>query len=168
MVKHSTSDQRGLSLIEIIVVLAIIAVIGGGSLISLSLITGQNIKSCYKELEGYMEETRIRAMSRDGSPSMEISIGADGAVYVTQTDTAVTTKIGKKGLTVKYITPSDTYTVDETNHLVIGFEHSTGAFKKVDIPSSTDKEYCNAIVLSDGQREYTMKLVPRTGKYYRE
>ena len=167
MIDRTTKDHGGFSLIEVIVVMAILAIVGTASLISLSIVSGQNIKSCYRELEGYMQETKMRAMSRENNPSMTLYIGSDGGVYVALSDTGEDIRIGKSGLTVKYVTSSGTYQISGSQKLEIGFERSTGAFKKVTIPSGA-KEYCDSIILSDGRRTFTMKLVPKTGKYYRE
>ena len=80
MIDRTTKDHGGFSLIEVIVVMAILAIVGTASLISLSIVSGQNIKSCYRELEGYMQETKMRAMSRENNPSMTLYIGSDGGV----------------------------------------------------------------------------------------
>jgi len=167
MIDKATRDRAGFTIVELIVVIAIVAIVGTASLISLSLVSGQNIKSCYKELEGYIQETKMRAMSRKNNPSMTIYKGSDGAVYVSLSDTGENIRIGKAGLTVQYSTPTGTYEISGTQKLQIGFERSTGAFNKVTNPSGTN-EYCNSIIISDGSRTYTMKLVPKTGKYYRE
>jgi prepilin-type N-terminal cleavage/methylation domain-containing protein len=169
MIDKATKDHGGFSLVELIVVIAIMAIVGTASLISLSLVSGQNIKRCYRELEGYMQETKMRAMSRENEPSLTLYIGSDGGVYVELSDTAQNIRIGKRGLTVKYTTASGAteYQVSDTQKLKLGFERSSGAFKKVTVSPGV-QDYCTSIILTDGRRTYTMKLVPKTGKYYRE
>lgn len=57
-------NQQGFSLVELIVVIAIMGVLAVGGLISLSLVSGQHVKSCYKELEAHLQQARLMAMSK--------------------------------------------------------------------------------------------------------
>ena len=157
-------DQKGFSLVELVVVIAIMGVLAVGGLLSMSLVFGQNIKSCYKELESYLQQTRMMAMSR-ADATLKIYTKVDG-VYVYPSVENREIKIGKVGISVSYHdTNGNTVDVTGATELEISFDRSSGAFKPISISSGVSN-YCDMIKLTDGDRTYQLKLAPKTGKFY--
>lgn len=155
-------NQRGFSLLELVVVIAIMGVVAVGGLLSMSLVFGQNVKSCYKELEGYLQKTRMMAMSKEDA-KLKIYTKSDG-VYVDLSTESREVKIGKAGITVSYHdTDGNTVDVTGTTELEISFDRSSGAFKPLEGSTSN---YCDEIKVTDGERTYQLNLVPKTGKFY--
>lgn len=169
MLKELREDQRGLSLIELIVVIAIMGVVTAGSLIGFSLVSGRNIKSCYSQMGSYIQETKNLCMSREDC-KLQIYMNDKGEVMVKQYRSAapatepVSVRIGKKGLTVTYKSGGATVTVSDTSILELSFDRSSGAFKP--LPGGG---YCDEIIITDeAGREIKVALVQKTGKFYLE
>ena len=59
-------DNRGLSLVELIVVMAIMAVMVGGSVLSISMLTGARARQAAKNMEAQLNDIKTGAMSRAG------------------------------------------------------------------------------------------------------
>ena len=180
-------NQKGFSLVELIVVLAIMSVLTTVGLLSFSLVTGQSVRSCASDLESFISQTRIQAMSR-ADASLAIYVKNDG-VYATLTASSNgtefeidTQKIGKSSITVKYTTddgqtytlqplsgdkPTDAEKEDLNKTLVLGFDRSSGAFKQL-LWWSGGTVNCTEIRLEGGSSPIKIILVPQTGKYYTE
>lgn len=160
-------NQRGYTLVELIVVIALMGVVVSVGLLSYSLVTGRNIKNCTAELESYLGKTKIQAMSRE-TATLRIFAASDG-IYVNLSTEARDVRIGKRGLTVTYETrqggATQTYTLntDGSNALTLSFDRSSGAFQPL-----VDGSECSRIILTDGTRTMRLVLVPETGKYYIE
>ncbi len=161
-------DQRGFSLVELIVTLAIVGIVSVGGLYSISVVTGQNIKSCAKKLESAINETRVFALSKSQA-KMELYTNADGVfvkVYADASATGTEEKIGKTGISIKYEdTAGNEVELNSGTTLTISFDRSSGAFRP--LTGSTDK-YCEAVILEEGSRKYTLRMIPQTGKFYLE
>ncbi len=156
-------NQKGFSLVELIVVIAIMGIVAVGGLISMSLVSGQNAKGCCEELESYIQQTRMTAMSR-ADATLKIYTKSDG-VYVRLSTASEEVRIGKVGISASYVdTGGNTVNLTSGTELEISFDRSSGAFK----PLGGGTNYCDKIVLKQGERIYTLKMIPRTGKFYRE
>ncbi|MBO5657166.1 MAG: prepilin-type N-terminal cleavage/methylation domain-containing protein [Agathobacter sp.] len=160
-------NQRGYTLVELIVVVALMGVLSSVGLLSYSLVTGRNIKSCAAELEGYIGKTKIQAMSR-ATATLRIFAAEDG-IYVNLSTEGQDVRIGKRGLTVTYETrkggATQTYTLNTngSNALTLSFDRSSGSFLPL-----ADGSQCSRITLPDGTRTMRIILIPETGKYYLE
>lgn len=157
-------NQKGFSLVELIIVMAIMAVIAVVGLTSFSLVTGQNVKSCASDLQSYIAQTKVQAMSR-ADETLTLKETSDG-IYVNLSVEGKDVQIGKSGIQVKY-QKSDGTTVNisdaQAQTLTLSFDRSSGAFKPLE-----DNSYCTAISIHGAGRTYQITLIPSTGKYYLE
>lgn len=64
LMKQRKIDNRGFSLVELIVVIAIMAIAVGTLTLSVSMVTGAESKKAFQKLESLIDETRTGAMSR--------------------------------------------------------------------------------------------------------
>lgn len=153
-------NQKGFTLVELIVVIAIMAVVATMGLLSFSVVTGQDVKSCAADIKSYIGQTKVHAMSR-ANATMTLSVKSDG-VYVNLSVEGHDVQVGKSGIAVSYRTDDGgTVTLNATDTLVLSFDRSSGAFLQL-----PDGKYCTAIVLNGGGRTITITLIPQTGKYY--
>lgn len=150
--------NKGFSLVELIVVIAIMAVAMTASGFLLSNISLANAKNCATEIQSAMEKSRMETTKRvEGSaPKVEISIGADDNVYL-ELGNGSQEKIGNSSVTVKY---SDGGTLknlkDKSDKkLVFSYKKATGGFDEM----PTDK-----MVITAAGREYTLTCYKTTGK----
>lgn len=163
-------DNRGVSLVEVMVVVAIMAVVGGVGVWGINAMSGKPAQQCAQKVVYSLERHRTSAMSKVDAKYRLVENG--GKIYVEEYMTndpgglpsplpapATSTEIGASGVKVQY-----TLGADPTLHdlpLELQFDRSTGAFK----PQSGGS-YCTKIVVTRGGREHTVTLVPLTGKVY--
>lgn len=155
-------DQKGFSLVELIVVIAIMAIVTTVGLTSFSLVTGQQVKSCTANIEGYIGQTRMQALSRDsGSLMLEV---LDNGVFATLSS-GENVKVGSSGITISYSSDDGSeVTLGEGDTLSLSFDRSSGAFS----PLAETGAYCTEIRVQGSGRLMRIVLIPRTGKFYVE
>lgn len=155
-------NQKGFTLVELIVVMAIMGVVATMGLLSFSLVTGQNVKSCASDLESYLAQTKMQAVSK-ASADLTISVKPDG-VYANLSVEGRDVKVGKTGIDISYSTSDGReITLTGTESLTLSFDRSSGAF--LELPDHT---YCTGIFVRGAGRTLKITLVPQTGKYYTE
>lgn len=151
--------NRGFSLIELIVVVAIMAValtVGGYALSAISL---ANAKNCATEIKSSLEKTRTLACSTDAAVTMQLyRDSATGKVVIEKE--GAKKEIGGRAVTVKYRVKGSKQFNDllpsESAPLIFGFNRSTGGFS-----SSTSVE---GIQITSGGKTYTLTCYHLTGK----
>ena len=155
--------NRGFSLIELIVVVAIMAValaVGGYSLSAISL---ANAKNCATEIKSSLEKTRTQACSTDkGTSTATLSLyrDANGKVCISKNYEGTPKEIASKAVTVKYsVKGNDAYQDLGTAPLKFGFDRSSGGFRAVEGSTIVD-----SIQVSSGGRTYTLTCYELTGK----
>lgn len=155
-------NQKGFSLVELIVVIAIMAVLGTVGVLSFATVTGRQVTSCAKELESYIGQTRIQALSRKKA-ELKIFTRSDG-VYVNLSVEGRDIKIGRSGLQVRYTTNTGaSVELSETECLVLTFDRSSGAFCAL-----AEGGYCKELIVENGHHSKKLVLIPVTGKFYIE
>lgn len=157
-------DQRGFSLVELIVVIAIMAVVSTVGVLSFGMLSGRQVISCAEELESYIAETKVQALSR-ANAELEIFVKDDG-VYVNLSVEGRDIQIGKSGLTVKYRAGGTEVTLSDTERLVISFDRASGAFKP--LSGYATETYCDEIIIENGTHTRKIVMYSRTGKFYIE
>ncbi len=56
-------NNKGMSVVELLIIIAIIAVLMSGAIVSFTVLNGSNIKQATRTCKSYMEKTRTNAMS---------------------------------------------------------------------------------------------------------
>ena len=156
--------NRGFSLIELIVVVAIMGValaVGGYALSAISL---ANAKNCATEIKSSLEKTRTQACSSDNeTTSAQMLLYRDkdsGKVCILKNFEGSAKEIGGKTVTVKYKLKGGSGYEDLKNQddpLTFGFNRSTGGF-------SDASDQVESIQISSGGRTYTLTCYKLTGK----
>lgn len=178
-------NNKGFSIIELIVVLAVVAVLTSVVSMSVGFVFGLDAKECAQELDDYLKMTKTSALSKDAQELKIYRKASDNKYYVDFIEYSLNTGaggtpvlkprtlktecIGKETVTIEYVlTDSSGYkkTIDDTHSITIGYDRSTGAFQKVKENSSVTTKYCSSIIITRGSREYILELVPETGKHF--
>lgn len=129
-------DNRGFSLVELIIVMAIMAVLGGVMFMGVGMISGKPADKCAEKLKAVIQSSRVTTMGRTGV-KLELYRAADGRIMSEQTTSEGTKEsiIGDADVTVEVdINDSDSLSPlgSAASPLVIEFDRSTGALKNAD------------------------------------
>ncbi len=155
-------NNKGLSLVEIILVVAIITVVGGVIGVGLSSAMSKPADECANKIMASLNNARLSTM---GKNTLELKLTVeDGRVYLEEIVNGASTKktqIGAKGVLVEYRLKGETnYIALADAPLTLSFERSTGGFK----PCNGGPGYCEEIKISKGNKVLTLHLAHLTGK----
>lgn len=155
-------NNKGFTLVELIVVIAIMAIIAGVSSSTISIISKQELKDFTNNLDAMLCQCKVETMSGMTDPVLEISIKDDeyrATLYemALQNDGSRVKQVvksqylGEDYLVCKY----DETTLARTDTLTVQFDRSTGEI-------TTNKGF-KTISVSNGRGTYKVQLVPETG-----
>lgn len=160
-------QNRGITLIEILVVVAILSIAVGMAGISISLLFSRDAESCAKSIDTMLETSRMRTMSREGvhsfvldTASGECEIAPDGDRE--ELPSRVTVSLTSVG----------TYDFSSNTVIEVDFDKSTGrvlALRADSVPVNIDDVSLIRMHAEnqDGKRA-TVVLVVATGKHFVE
>ena len=158
-------NNRGFTLVELIVVVTILAVVAAIVGVSVSAVSTANEKRCAAELDSIISMTKMKCLSRSGNVYVVIRQEGNELVYdyyegvdpaggqLTDQDRLA------KGVTVKYSIGGGTEKIiSETETLTLKFNRTTGGLLQ---PSQTQD-----VLISVGSRYY-VTIVALTGSHSR-
>lgn len=150
-------ENKGFSLVELIIVLAIIAVLGGIVIYSLSLLTGQHARECANGTSAALDKEKNYALTKSATVDCYIEIVMrDGDGYyaryytpgsaITQTDwiLAEEQRLGRQRVSmIVTLENTDTgsvqnVTIDTDTSIKIVYNRTSGAFKGAVFSDGTD------------------------------
>lgn len=180
--KKNNNKNGGFSLVELIVVIAIMAVLTGIASMSLASVMGISVKQCARDIQSAANQTRVSTLGKD-EVIMTITKGnkakSSEAYYctiVTKDGLGKTTeneeKIGKSNLDITYVlsdskgNKTSDITLDDTHSLTIKFNRGTGAMAPCmkSYGSSGGDYYCMQIKVKKNSTEKIISFYPETGK----
>lgn len=163
-------NNKGYSLVEVIIVIAIMAAVGGLITIGVSAAINKEAEQCAKKLTTALNNARISSMGKtevyinlyqkdDAIWIDEVSVVTAGQAPVTKS-----TKIGSEGVEVQFMLRNGSYQElgDASSPLKLSFDRSSGSFKQTTVAATT--EYCTSIKMTKGARTVTLDLAYLTGK----
>lgn len=152
------NTNKGFTLVELIVVIAIVGVIAGVVGLSSSFAAASNAKQAASDVSTMISKCRTGALSRTGDVYLTIEKNGNETVCVYYEDgTKAATKTLPSRVSVTYKT--DNGVGSSQLPMKLAFDRSTGAQKAI------DGRYITEIVLTGGGRSYTITLVPSTGSH---
>lgn len=159
-------DNKGFSLVELLVVVAIMATLTGLLGISISLLVGQRVKTAAADTKSLMQSAQTVAMSKENC-TVTFSPTSDGVQIVSKvgTDKELKQVDIDKNIDVKIKVAGGTeYDISSgSNTAVIFYNRETGGFQNCTI-NGTDAGVPLEIMLTKGSRTITLELATYTGK----
>lgn len=169
------ADNRGFSLVEIIIVVAIISVLIGTVGYGLSFSSGKPAEDCAQKTVSMLQHARTLTMGKykvistitvkkeTGEIVLVEQVYSTEAQMTANTPETTETVIGAKGVKLEYSYDAATYTqLDDSGSLVVEFSRSTGALKPTGGESSTT--YLKEIRVSKANTTRTIEIAPLTGR----
>lgn len=117
-------DNRGLSLIELVVTIAIMAIVSTGVVISVYSSAGWKAKKAITEMDQVLSETRVQALSKTQA-WMELTKSGDD--YVLKTSYASDVVLDGR-FTITYHTNDGAVTDVAVQDMILSFDRASGAF----------------------------------------
>lgn len=159
-------NNKGFSLVELIIVIAIISILTGVSFVGLGYLYSTNVKSTVQKLDSSLQKVQsyTTAKSNGGRDvGLVIKKKSDG-FYVEYKGIAgqEDAKIGGQNLTFKYYVGGTATIIDSTQSLELNFDRSTGGLLPL---TNNGSDYCEKIEVSlNGANAYTITISKVTGR----
>lgn len=185
--KQWQKQEDGFTLIEMIITVAISAILVGSAVAAFGYISAGNAKRSASRFNARLSTAQTETMMKkdpvymylykDGKgPKVVLSkndySSASALVGAVNAHTETVTEVGGSGVDVVAATetgstdPAKTYTLSDisNNMIKIAFDKATGAYKCVNSGASGDSRFFVEIRFS-GRENYTVTLVQKTGKH---
>ncbi|MDE6749048.1 MAG: prepilin-type N-terminal cleavage/methylation domain-containing protein [Lachnospiraceae bacterium] len=166
-------NNKGYSLVEIIIVIAIMAILTGGVFFSINMVFGANAKTCANDLKNAISQCKVNTMGKSDAALEIYRDSSNQCIYARQWikesygwQAKEPEKISNAKVYITYSTDGTNFQeLDGTKSLYIGFDRSSGSFKEGTNPNSgmVDPIYSGFFV-GGGGRKYDIELVKLTGK----
>lgn len=158
--KRISYGNKGITLVEVLVVLAILAIAVGGAGIGISLAYSRDAEKCAKTINAALENTRMLSMSKKGNFTMELDM-ENNKLYIRSSEEVAPVLEEELQNRVKIFLPDNA----GATSLSVRFDKSTG---KVFSMSSEKDGILRITSENNGGRRATVVLVKGTGKHYVE
>lgn len=168
-------NNKGFSLVELIVVIAIMSVLLGIFVYSISLVSGRDAQKCANNISDALDQAKSYAMAKSGSTDAYMEIRKMGnnfyiaEFYVPNSpvkDTGYTLidteKLGSGNVKISCNVGGSSYEIQGANKLKVTYDRLNGSFKQANIAGNTGK--LQSIVVTRG-RTYQLTMVQSTGKH---
>lgn len=159
-------NNKGFSFVEVIIVIAILAIVSGGAIVSFRSITNARVLKCAREIDAKLSSCRLDNMSMEKRTYLIIHRGTDGAYYLRTAEspgvdlsTDKGEKIGSKVLSISTMGASPVL-LNGTNRIVLSYKKGTGA---LEIPAGYGD--FESIIVSESGRKCTITFAKLTGKH---
>ncbi len=176
---RSEKNNHGFSIIELIIIMAIMAVLVSGLSIGVSIVKSNDIKKTNNYVNSILGNTKTYCLAKKSAECVFYKSGDDVKCKLTVNGEVISDEvIGGSKITIKYKVastkgsysvndPSGVYEIEEAGvnpELKISFDHSSGALKPYEVVGGT-KNYIYELYICKGSKVITYEFVPATGKF---
>lgn len=167
--KWRKTNSYGFSLIELIVILAIMAVLSGAVGIGVSQLSGTKAKECANKLESTLNTIRSQTLGKQSVTAVLYVEDKTYMVKVTSTVDTVTTeqeyRIGSTKATLEYGQSESSKTSVDSTGMSLEFDRASGALKSfggIDLTADSAPSVMNFYVSQNG-KTYVIHIYKETG-----
>lgn len=155
-------DNHGTTIIEVIVVMAILAIFVAGTTNIVGRLRGKQANQCAYKMEAVLSEIRTETMSKSNGDKESVYLtiaNEDGSIYAELKIRDDTNRhlLGKDVTVKAYPKVGAAKTLVEGSKVQVYFERSTGALY------SDNNNYCK-FEIKQGNVTYVVNIIPETGK----
>lgn len=170
-------DKRGISLVEILVVIAIIGVVATVGIWGLNAVSSRPAQQCSQKLIYSLERNRVTVMGKSDAyykvwiNDKDRVIFEEGVSNTAADDhgnytySVTSSEIGNSRVKLSYLTSGGEVAMGRGDSLTIRYDRGSGAFK-----SFTDQDgnslVVTGLVAQSGGKRFVVRLVQVTGKVY--
>lgn len=159
-------NNKGFSLVELIIVIALISILTGVSFVGLGYLYNTNVKSTVQKLDSSLQKVQSYTTAKSsGGRDIGLVIKKNGdGFYVEYKGIAgqQDEKIGGTNLTFNYYVGGSAVAIDSTHPLEINFDRSTGGLLPL---TNNGSDYCEKIEVSlNGANKCTITISKVTGR----
>ena len=163
------TNQKGFSLLEMVIVVAIMGVLMGLIGVSLSYLNRTNLKQALNNTIGVMDTAKTTAMTKAGTVGVYFE-GTDSGVQVwvaKRADDGTVTTYGdaytiSKKFAVTFVSSGSSVELTTSGNVFISFKRTSGAFDSVYVNGSSSGQIDQIQI---GNSSNGIKLYWNTGKY---
>lgn len=170
--------NAGFSLIELVVVIAVMVIVAGIGVTWIGNLSGYRARECAGKIASSLTGAKVKSLSKQqntGDAYWELKKGSDGKYYVTvyypeynggtMTLVEENSKVGKtSNIKITYTDVDGDHEVDSSNPLKLCYDRSTGALYEGCRGAVVKDKNIRAITVSNGSRSYNIEIVAKTGK----
>lgn len=165
-------NNRGYTMVELVIVMAIIAAIMGTVFFSITLIFSANAKSTANDIQRAIGDCKVTTMGRSAA-YMKLFRGADQNVYTemyiwnnseSKYKGAGAQKVGPRRVTVEWSTDGVNKTELAAGSIAIFFDRANGGFTTGTAEDGTSYPVYKVIYVEGGSKHYEIRLTELTGK----
>lgn len=166
----SRLNHAGITLIELLLVIAILSIAVGIASVSISLVFSRDSEGCAKTIDGALGTTRMNSMAQEGVLTMTI----DTTARMVTVDSTIKGRLLEKTIptrvSVSFEEKGGVVDLSSNTQLVVEFDKSTGKVKTIttDGGAAVDGTVCRIHCVSENGKTVTVILVKATGKHYVE
>lgn len=161
-------SNDGFSLVELIIVIAILAIAVSIAGISISLAFSRDAEKCAKEIDAALENARMNSLSREGSYTLTIDNDSSELMLVSSVDGTSTSSL-QSGINIQFSLSGGT-DISAAKGITVEFDKSTGKVKSMMTTEGTSVVGSLLRIRCENSRgkRATVVLVRATGKHYIE
>ena len=162
-------NNKGFSLVELLIVMGILAIIGSGAFMSFNVIHNANVNNSAGTINSTLSAVRMNNMSKVQTQYLQI-YRVNGYNYYRVDDKPNIDfgyrlhKLGTSTTNVSYIT-NNSIRITDNHGITISFTRS-GECKLYNSDGTLNSADINGLTFFNGTRDKTIRILPVVGKHY--